>query len=159
MPWLTLSGSNYPCLEQISMVSKMYELLRFVCISIVPLWSWYRTDYDMSQSTTAYDKTCATSEDSDLRPAKTQISLRIRAVWSESSLIACVFYSLRAIQRVINKTPCHTRWMYRLIWVFAGHTGLIVGFIVRWLKFDCGTSWIPLFISWYWNQYSRAMGL
>ena len=28
------------------------------------------------------------------RPAKTQIRLRIRAVWSESSLIACAFYRL-----------------------------------------------------------------
>ena len=24
-------------------------------------------------------------------------------------------------------------WMYRMVWVFAGHTGLIVGFVVRWL--------------------------
>ena len=28
----------------------------------------------------------------------TQISLRIRAVWSESSLIACAFYSLRTVR-------------------------------------------------------------
>ena len=69
-----------------------------------------------------------------VRPAKTQISLRIRAVWSVSSLIACAFYSLRAIQRGLNKNPCYTRWMYRLVWVFAGHTGLIVGFVMRWLK-------------------------
>ena len=27
--WLTLSGSNYPYLEQISMVPKMFELLSF----------------------------------------------------------------------------------------------------------------------------------
>ena len=25
--------------------------------------------------------------------------------------------------------------MYRLIWVFAGHTGLIVGFVMRWLSY------------------------
>ena len=31
VPWLTLSGSNYPCLEQISMVPKMFEPLRFDC--------------------------------------------------------------------------------------------------------------------------------
>ena len=37
-----------------------------------------------------------------VRPAKTQISLRIRAVWSESSLIACAFHCLQAIQRGIN---------------------------------------------------------
>ena len=32
VPWLTLSGSNYPCLEWISMVPKMFEPLRFDCI-------------------------------------------------------------------------------------------------------------------------------
>ena len=30
-PWLTLSGSNYPYLEQISMAPKMLEPLRFEC--------------------------------------------------------------------------------------------------------------------------------
>ena len=67
-----------------------------------------------------------------VRIAKTQISLRIRAVWSESSLIACAFYSLRATQRGINENPCHTGWIYRLIWGFAGYTGPFVG-IVHWL--------------------------
>ena len=62
-----------------------------------------------------------------MRSAKTQISLRIRAVWSESSLIACTFYSRRAIQGGINENLCYTGWRYRLIWAFAGHTGLIVG--------------------------------
>ena len=32
-------------------------------------------------------------------PAKTQIRLRIRTVWSEPSLIACAFYILRTIHR------------------------------------------------------------
>ena len=32
VPWLTLSDSNYPCLERISMVPKMFEPLRFDCI-------------------------------------------------------------------------------------------------------------------------------
>ena len=70
-----------------------------------------------------------------VRPVKTQISLRIRAVSSESLLIADAFYSLRAIQRgmKLNDNICHTGWMYRLIWVFAGHTGLIVGFVMYWL--------------------------
>ena len=68
-----------------------------------------------------------------VRPAKTQISLRIRAVWSESSLIACAFYSLQAFRGGMNGNPFHTGWTYRLIWVFGGHTGLIVSFIVRWL--------------------------
>ena len=67
------------------------------------------------------------------RPAKTQISLRIRAVWSESSLIEDAFYNLQVIQRGIKENPCRTGWMYGLIWVFACYTGLIVGFVMRWL--------------------------
>ena len=68
-----------------------------------------------------------------VRPAKTRVNLWC-AVCSESSLIACDFYSIQAIQRGINKNTRHTEWMYWLIWVFAGHTGLIVSFVVRWLK-------------------------
>ena len=68
-----------------------------------------------------------------VRPAK--ISLRIRAVWSESSLITCAFYSFQALWRWINENSCHTGWMYRLIWVFAGHTGLIVGFVMLFFFF------------------------
>ena len=69
-------------------------------------------------------------------PTKTKISLRFPAAWSDSSLTACAFDSLQTIKREIhvNKCSCHTRWMYRLIWVIAGHTGLIVGFVVRWLN-------------------------
>ena len=83
-----------------------------------------------------YNMTCATSDQrttkptiscvtSDLRttkptiwlmqPARTPLSLRIRAVWSESSLIACAPYSLQAIQRGINENPCQSWWMHRLI--------------------------------------------
>ena len=32
-PWLTISGSNYPYLEQISMVPKMFVPLKFDCIT------------------------------------------------------------------------------------------------------------------------------
>ena len=42
-------------------------------------------------------------------------SLRIRAVWSGSLLIACAFYRLQGIQKGLNKNPCHNGWMYRLI--------------------------------------------
>ena len=51
----------------------------------------------------------------------------------QSSLIACAFYSLQAIQREINESPCPTGLIHRLIWVFAGHTGFTVGFVMRWL--------------------------
>ena len=52
----------------------------------------------------------------------------------QSSLIAFAFYSLRSIQRRINENPWHTGWMYRLIGVFDGYTGLIVSFVVHWLN-------------------------
>ena len=32
VPWLNLIGSNYPSLEKISMVPKMFELLKFDCM-------------------------------------------------------------------------------------------------------------------------------
>ena len=34
----------------------------------------------------------------------------------QSSLIARAFYSLRATKRGVNKNPCYTGWIYRLIW-------------------------------------------
>ena len=49
----------------------------------------------------------------------------IRTVWLVSLLIACAIYSLGTIQRRLNENLCHTGWMYRLIWVFAGCTGLL----------------------------------
>ena len=66
------------------------------------------------------------------QPAKTQISLHICTVKSEFLVIACAFYTLQAIERGMNENPCHTGWIYMLI--FAGHTGLIVGLVVSWLR-------------------------
>ena len=77
-----------------------------------------------------YNKTCVSSKD------------RLTyAVWSESSLITCAFYSLQAIQRGINENPCFSGWMYRLMQVFSGYTGPIISFVVHWLKFRC-TGWL-----------------
>ena len=53
-----------------------------------------------------------------LRPAKTQISLGIRPVWSESSLSAW---------RKLGSLATH----WALIWVFAGRTCHFVGFVMR----------------------------
>ena len=52
-----------------------------------------------------------------VQPAKTQISLCTHAVWSVFAVRKC---SLQppGYPRRINKNLCHTRWMYRLIWVF-----------------------------------------
>ena len=74
--------------------------------------------------------TTATSEDSN-QPAQSCSLIRV--------LADCVcLYSLTAIQKWINKNPCQTGWMYRLICVFTGHTGLNVGFVNRRLIKFCG---------------------
>ena len=66
-------------------------------------------------------------------PGKTQISLHIHAVWSVFADHICLLqppcYSKRD-----KREPLPYWVMYRLIWVFVGHTGLIVGFLMRWLR-------------------------
>ena len=73
------------------------------------------------------------------KPTITCNQLRIRSACTcmqsdlESSLVACAFNSLRAILKGITENPYLTGWMYWLIRVFDGHTGLVVGFVVHWL--------------------------
>ena len=64
-----------------------------------------------------------------LRPVKTQISLRIRAVWSDSSQITRAFHSLQAIQRGISKNSCHAGVNVQANLSLAGSTGFIVGLL------------------------------
>ena len=68
-----------------------------------------------------HDKTTKWS----VRPAKTQISLGIRPVWSESSLSAW---------RNLGSLASYWARMRRLNWVFAGRTCNFVGFVVLRLK-------------------------
>ena len=84
---------------------------RLTVISI----SWEKTLKPAYDKT--YNKTCATCEDSDL-------SLRWPHMPSAVS---------RPSKEGWNITLAILGWMYRLICVFAGHTGLIVGFVVPWL--------------------------
>ena len=57
-----------------------------------------------------------------VRPAKTQISLGIRPVWSESSLSAWRKLGSLATHRAHSEDSDQTGQMPRLIWVFAGRT-------------------------------------
>ena len=57
-----------------------------------------------------------------MRPTKTQISLRARAVWSESSLSAWRNVAPLAIQNAPGEDSDQTARMRRLIWIFAGRT-------------------------------------
>ena len=66
-----------------------------------------------------------------VRPAKTQISLGIRPVWSESSLSAWRKLGSLATHWAHSEDSDQTGRMPRLIWVFAGRTCQFVGFITR----------------------------
>ena len=68
-----------------------------------------------------------------VRPAKTQISLGICPVWSESSPSAWRKLGSLATHWAQSKDSDQTGRMPRLIWVFAGRTCHFVGFVVRWL--------------------------
>ena len=52
-------------------------------------------------------------------PTKTQISLRIRAVWFESSLSAWRNFASLAIQNALTEDSRQTARMCKLIWIFA----------------------------------------
>ena len=63
-----------------------------------------------------------TKQNRYVRPTKTQISLPITAVWSESSLSAWRNFTSLAIQNAPNEISDRTVRMRRLIWIFAGRT-------------------------------------
>ena len=69
-----------------------------------------------------------------VRPAKTQISLGIRPVWSESSLCAQWVAKDPSFLHADSEDSNQTGRMPRLIWVFAGRTCHFVGFVTRRLK-------------------------
>ena len=62
-----------------------------------------------------------------VRPAKTQISLGNRPVWSESSLCAQWLAKDPRRRHADSKDSDQTG----RIWVFAGRTGHFVGFVMR----------------------------
>ena len=65
-----------------------------------------------------------------VRPAKTEISLGIRPVWSESSLCAQWVAKDPRFLYADNEDSDRTGRMPRLIWVFAGRTGHFLGLVM-----------------------------
>ena len=61
-----------------------------------------------------------------VHPLKTQITLGIRPVWSESLLSAWRKLGSLATNWVHSKDSDQTGWMPRLIWVFAGRTVILL---------------------------------
>ena len=72
---------------------------------------------------------------------KTQISLRIRAVWLESSLAAWRNFASLTIQNEPSKDSGQTARMRTLIWLFAGRTCTKVRFLTLWLISVCNYKW------------------
>ena len=64
-------------------------------------------------------------------PAKTQISLGIRPVWSESLLSAWRKLGSLATHWVHSKDSDQSGWMPRLSWIFTERTCHFVGFVMR----------------------------
>ena len=84
-----------------------------------------------------------------VRPAKTQISMGIHPVWSESSLSTWRKLGSLATHWVHSEGPDQTGRMPRLIWVFAGHTLILLVLSCR--------SW-DLFLGYPWLNLNRKVG-
>ena len=78
----------------------------------------------------AHDKTCKMA----CAPSKTQISLRINQVRSESSLCDQWVAKDPSVLHADSEDSDQTGRMPSLIWVFAGRTCHFVGFVVRGVK-------------------------
>ena len=79
-------------------------MLAYHCCACSQMLVFYEPAHDKT-----HNKTCAKSE------------LRSACAFTESSLIACAFYNLLAVQRGIKWSPCDTGRMYRLIWFCWSH--------------------------------------
>ena len=75
-----------------------------------------------TQNEPLHDKTSKLT----VRPAKTQISLSICPVWSESSLCNQCIAKDPNFLHADSKDSDQTGWMPRLIWVFAGCTSILL---------------------------------
>ena len=82
-----------------------------------------------------------------VHPAKTQISLGIRPVWSESSLCAQWVAKGPSFLHADSEDSYQIGWMPRLIWVFAGRTCHFVGFVTKRLIFDAYTTGISAWLT------------
>ena len=76
-----------------------------------------------------------------VRPAETQISLGIRPVWSESSLCAQWVVKGPMFLFAVSEASDQNGPMPRLIWVFAGCTGHLIGFVMQRLIYCVCKQW------------------
>ena len=138
---VTLIMDNQPC--KVNMCPCRGQ--RYVFITL--FWHGYLVSYWHINSVIKWAETsenvqCTTGH---LRPAKLQISLRIRAVWSESSLGSFWIAKNTNFLHVDNEDSDQTAWMRRLI--FVGCTCRTVCFLPLRLRLSgSGTFTRPWFI-------------
>ena len=103
--------------------------MTFRCLLfLVRCKSLYELRHDKTNKVTVY-------------PAKTQISLGIRPVWSESSLSAWRKLEPLATHWAHSEDSDQTGWMPRLIWVFTGRTVTLLVLSCRGTIMDIGDIW------------------
>ena len=91
-----------------------------------------------------------------VRPAKTQISLGIRPVWSESSLCAQWVAKDPSFLHADSEDSDQTRRMPRLIRVFAGRTCHFVCFVTRWLIYGYVAMRRKTYKLWFWRVWNQT---
>ena len=83
-------------------------------------------------------------------PAKPQISLRIRAVWSEPLLVTWIFYDFKATARTAFGVSKFNRRLHRLVWVYTCQNATLLEITCRgwnWsvhFEIDTNTIWSDL---------------
>ena len=74
-----------------------------------------------------------------VRPAKPQISLRIRAFWSEPLLVAWIFYGCKVTDRTSFGVSNLKRALHRLVWVYTCQNATV-------LEITCHGSYLTITI-------------
>ena len=109
----------------------------FLC---VPILFWFYINEDLSRLMTQPTKWY-------VRPAKTQISLGIWPVWSESSLCAQWVAKEPSFLHADSEDSDQTGRMPRLIWVFTGRPVILLvlswggSFFQYWQRTSLSSSW------------------
>ena len=101
------------------------------------VWNLINEIKTVSKNKPWHDKTNKMS----VRPAKTQINLGIRPVWSESLLCAQWVAKYLSFLHADSEDFDQTGWMPRLIWVFAGRTLTLLDLSCRGSNTVFGISW------------------
>ena len=110
-------GSNNKVADQTTWIWRLVGVFVFFCILHEQVLSWCSTNIShlMTKATQWH-----------VHQAKTQISLGIRPVWSESPLSVWRKLGSLATQWAHSEDSDQTWRMPRLIWVFVGHTVILL---------------------------------